>query len=184
MHLTLLLRLLKRHNLGHLVDTRTPEGKEGRVLVVGTVLATDMSWHFEWLERFGRAMKERQHTAADGPVPSSADDVAGGTAASTTLAAVSSGDGGWVLAEQEDEEFEIDSTTREEIDCEDRLFVCQALMKCADISNPVSTFGLLFSLRAEIDPALICSVVLTTFLNTGPRFSSKNGLLKPCLNVI
>lgn len=30
------------------------------VCFVGTVLATDMSWHFEWVENFGRAMKERR----------------------------------------------------------------------------------------------------------------------------
>jgi hypothetical protein len=31
----------------------------------------------------------------------------------------------------------LDATNKEETEREDRLFVCQALMKCADISNPV-----------------------------------------------
>ncbi|KAG8833616.1 3',5'-cyclic-nucleotide phosphodiesterase [Serendipita sp. 400] len=60
MHCTLLLRLLKKHGMGHLVSPLTPQGREGRWLVIGTILATDMSWHFEWLEKFGRAMKERR----------------------------------------------------------------------------------------------------------------------------
>jgi hypothetical protein len=31
----------------------------------------------------------------------------------------------------------LDGTDKEEMERQDRLFVCQALMKCADISNPV-----------------------------------------------
>jgi hypothetical protein len=31
----------------------------------------------------------------------------------------------------------LDATDKEETERQDRLFVCQALMKCADISNPV-----------------------------------------------
>lgn len=159
MHLTLLLRLLKRHNLGHLVDSQTAEGREGRLLVVGTVLATDMSWHFEWVERFGRAMKERQKLAASASA-CPADYAAPAHAPSPTLAPVSSGDGGWVLAEQEDEQVDVDSATREEIDREDRLFVCQALMKCADISNPVRELFLftLFYERRLANFDRICTV--------------------------
>lgn len=78
MHCALLLRLLKAHGMGHLVSHESKEGKEGRwlisgkspsfrsihynilIILIGTVLATDMSWHFEWVENFDRAMKARR----------------------------------------------------------------------------------------------------------------------------
>jgi hypothetical protein len=93
---------------------------------VGTVLATDMSWHFEWVERFGRAMKERRAQLSSGGVPEAPD-----------LVVNSSGDE-WVLEKENPEDHPVDERSQEEIDKEDRLFLCQALMKCGDISNPVS----------------------------------------------
>lgn len=68
-----------------------------RWLLVQTVLATDMSVHFEWLKNF----KEY--------------------AASGAGSGASAGFGGM----SEDEE---------------RLMICQALIKCGDISNPVRFF--------------------------------------------
>ncbi|KIM28045.1 hypothetical protein M408DRAFT_329699 [Serendipita vermifera MAFF 305830] len=128
MHCTLLLRLLRKHGMGHLISTQTERGREGRWLIVGTVLATDMSWHFEWVERFGRAMKDRQ----------AKDKRRGST---TNLVVNSSGSGTWVVVEEEQaldtaEDPLEPQLSQEEVDREDRLFLCQAMMKCADISNP------------------------------------------------
>jgi hypothetical protein len=104
----------------------------------GTILATDMSWHFEWVERFGRAMKDRRAMYKRNQGRS-----IGG---SPELVVNSSGSGAWVVVEQ-DQEAPLSETddphapeqpTQEEVDREDRLFMCQAMMKCADISNPVS----------------------------------------------
>lgn len=102
--------------MGHLVDPCTAAGRDARKIVIGTILATDMSWHFEWLERFGRAVKERVSGKAEAP-----------------LVANVRGDG-WTLSRQE---VEVESLDPAETDREDKLFLCQALMKCADISNPV-----------------------------------------------
>ncbi len=98
--------------------------------LAGTVLATDMSWHFEWVERFGRAMKDRR----------TKDQRRG----STSLVVNSSASGAWVVVEQEEDQLPTADNRpetpipQEEVDREDRLFLCQAMMKCADISNPVS----------------------------------------------
>lgn len=127
MHCTILLRLLQRHNMGHLIDSRTPAGREGRKLIVGTILATDMSWHFEWLERFSRSVKERQTGGSGGVVP---------------LQRKENGEKGWTLADPQEPADEVEALDPEEADREDRLFMCQALMKCADISNPVRALPL------------------------------------------
>lgn len=108
--------------MGHLIDSRTPDGKEKRRLIVGTVLATDMSWHFEWVERFGRAVKERKRGVAPNTMPT---PIPATSSSGTTTA--------WKLSE---EELEVEVLSPDEADREDRLFLCQALMKCADISNP------------------------------------------------
>ena len=101
----------------HLVDPCTPEGREGRRVIMGTVLATDMGWHFEWVERFERSVRERK----------------------TGVSAVVGGlfTNGWSLG---GETLEVEELAPEEAEREDRLFICQALMKCGDISNPVSPF--------------------------------------------
>jgi hypothetical protein len=90
-----------------------------RKLLVGTVLATDMSWHFEWIERF----KNMQAKARGEPTTSSVPKV----------------DGKEVEEEAEAEE-EVEPT-EEEAEEEQRLLICQALMKCADISNPARPHG-------------------------------------------
>lgn len=124
--------------MGHLIDSRTAEGREGRRLIVGTVLATDMSWHFEWVERFGRAMRERKKGTALGPPTLTSSEATGN---------------GWVLGNSE--ELEVEVLDPEEADKEDRLFLCQALMKCGDISNPVSilVFELVLLLTLDVGPA-------------------------------
>ncbi|PVG01404.1 HD-domain/PDEase-like protein [Serendipita vermifera] len=124
MHCMLLLKLMQKHDMGFLISPQTELGKEGRRVLVGTILATDMSWHFQWFEGFGRAMKERRAKAS-----------AGGTLEAPDLIVNSSGDE-WVLEKENPEEKPVDERSQEEIDMEDRLFLCQALMKCADISNP------------------------------------------------
>ncbi|CAE6434818.1 unnamed protein product [Rhizoctonia solani] len=123
LHCALLLRLMHKYGMGHLLMTRpakTPTGgKSGLVsyasspglnatyqqsslehglrqphgfrwLLVQTVLATDMSVHFDWIERF-KAYASSEST------------------------------GGGFRNVPEDEE---------------RLMICQALIKCGDISNP------------------------------------------------
>ncbi|KAH7345359.1 hypothetical protein B0J17DRAFT_712954 [Rhizoctonia solani] len=121
LHCALLLRLMHKYGMGHLLMTRpakTPTGKSGLVsyasspglnasyqqsspenglrqphgfrwLLVQTVLATDMSVHFDWIKRFGDYASSLS-TGGFRNVP-------------------------------EDEE---------------RLMICQALIKCGDISNP------------------------------------------------
>ncbi|KAG8831604.1 3',5'-cyclic-nucleotide phosphodiesterase [Serendipita sp. 399] len=176
MHCTLLLRLLKKHDMGHLISPLTSQGREGRRLIIGTILATDMSWHFEWLEKFGRAMKERrlrlrfllQMQPASKPLsttsPNGGEEIESESEAQTDepdLVLNPTGDGTWTvkpespeqrrrislparvtvgLADGEDDE-EAGSgeglfRSPEVADREDRLFVCQAIMKCGDISNP------------------------------------------------
>ena len=115
MHCTILLRLLARHGMRHLVDPCTPEGREGRRVIMGTVLATDMGWHFEWVERFERSVRERK------------------TGSSVVGAGLFTN--GWSLG---GETLEVEMLAPEEAEREDRLFLCQAFMKCGDISNPVS----------------------------------------------
>jgi 3'5'-cyclic nucleotide phosphodiesterase len=84
MHLALLLRVMRHHGLGHLLD-RPDSGPSLRKLLLSTVLATDMSVH--------NAFMSRLKAFVDG----------------------------------------------EDISLEQRkILICQAMIKCADISNPVS----------------------------------------------
>ncbi|KAF8342550.1 uncharacterized protein EI90DRAFT_2987706 [Cantharellus anzutake] len=85
MHCALLLQLMRNTGLGHLITSFLPptNGQETvniRDLLVGTILATDMGIHGDWMRRF------REHI--EGPTKCN------------------------------------------------KLLVCQALLKCADISNP------------------------------------------------
>ncbi|CAE7220044.1 unnamed protein product [Rhizoctonia solani] len=122
LHCALLLRLMHKYGMGHLLTSRPPSGKSGLVsyasspglnatyqqsslehdlrqphgfrwLLVQTVLATDMSVHFDWIKRF----KEY--------------------AASESLG------------------------FRNVPEDEERLMICQALIKCGDISNPTRPHG-------------------------------------------
>lgn len=180
MHCTLLLRLLKKYGMEHLITTQTPEGREGRRLVVGTVLATDMSWHFQWLEGFQRAMKERKtRTRYALQMQQAATSAARGNTTSTTAQTLDgggddassethtdeapelvlnpSGNGTWTVEPDTEENRRRASLvpppqgdvggenedggeglfrSPEIADREDRMFLCQAIMKCADISNP------------------------------------------------
>ena len=146
----------------------------------GTVLATDMSWHFQWLESFERAMKERKtrtryamqiqqatatsSTRATIPTTSAVTSEGGGddglsethTDDAPELVLNPSGDGTWTVEPDTEENRrrasivspdvghnEVDDAgeglfrSPEIADREDRMFLCQAIMKCADISNPV-----------------------------------------------
>ncbi|CAE6369823.1 unnamed protein product [Rhizoctonia solani] len=133
LHCALLLRLMHKYGMGHLLGTRpslptkTPSGgKAGLVsyasspglnatyqqqqkssnesglrqphgfrwLLVQTVLATDMSVHFDWIKRF------KEYASSDST--------------------------GGLRKVPEDEE---------------RLMICQALIKCGDISNPTRPHG-------------------------------------------
>lgn len=119
---------------------------------MGTVLATDMGWHFEWVERFERSIRERK---------SGVSSVVGGGLFTN----------GWSLG---GETLEVEELAPEEAEREDRLFICQALMKCGDISNPVSLF-------LDIELPIIhacCSPALTWFRSIGQRCCSRSGPLK------
>ncbi|CEL57346.1 hypothetical protein RSOLAG1IB_02085 [Rhizoctonia solani AG-1 IB] len=132
LHCALLLRLMHKYGMGHLLMTRpslpvktTSGGKAGLVsyasspslnatyqqqkssaesglrqphgfrwLLVQTVLATDMSVHFDWIKRF------KEYATSDSS--------------------------GGLRKVPEDEE---------------RLMICQALIKCGDISNPTRPHG-------------------------------------------
>lgn len=83
MHYTLLLSIMHHHGLGVLLDT-TKRGTSFRRLLYKTLLATDMSVHFDFMSSFKSLLDE---------VPP-------------------------------------DPSKRQ-------VLVCQALIKCADISNPV-----------------------------------------------
>ncbi|WVR04999.1 hypothetical protein IAU60_002011 [Kwoniella sp. DSM 27419] len=94
MHCMLIVQLLRKHGFGFLVEgALTPaakhlDQKSFRRVLYSSVLATDMSLHFAWIQRlkdFGEGMRERIGS--------------------------------------EDDEY-------------DRVMICQALIKCADISNP------------------------------------------------
>lgn len=84
MHCHLLLRVMRHHGLGALLDSQI-DGLHIRKLLWETVLATDMSVHADFMDRFQRIMT----TDAVGPI------------------------------------------------CLRQMVLCQAIMKCADISNPV-----------------------------------------------
>ncbi|CCL98761.1 uncharacterized protein FIBRA_00766 [Fibroporia radiculosa] len=87
MHYSLILQLMRHNGLGSLLD-RPNSGPLFRKLLLGTVLATDLSLHQEFMTNF-------------------ADLVAGG---------------------------EVGEHKR-------KVLLCQALIKCADISNPVSALS-------------------------------------------
>lgn len=187
--------------MGHLISPQTPRGRDRRWLIagefdlflsttfvdfgssfcaIGTILATDMGLHFEWVERFGRAMRDRrarykqkQGRSADG---------------SPDLVVNSRGPGAWVVVKQEEAPDQANDPnapeplSQEEADHEDRLFVCQALMKCADISNPVSfqrcmVAWCIFLLRLLTE---IVSADLTIYRTTGLPYFWRNGLRRHC----
>ncbi|KAI0656981.1 HD-domain/PDEase-like protein [Cubamyces menziesii] len=82
MHYSLILQIMRHNNLGFLLD-RPASGPLFRKLLLGTVLATDMGVHFDFMTEFRRLLD-----GADFP------------------------------------------------ELKQRILVCQALIKCADISNP------------------------------------------------
>ncbi|KAK8869991.1 hypothetical protein IAR55_000561 [Kwoniella newhampshirensis] len=93
MHCMLVVQLLRKHGFGFLIegnpiDTSVDHDQKAfRKILYSSVLATDMSLHFAWIQR----LKEFDERLRDGEV-----------------------------GEDED----------------DRIMICQALIKCADISNP------------------------------------------------
>ncbi|CDO77061.1 hypothetical protein BN946_scf184473.g5 [Trametes cinnabarina] len=82
MHYSLIMQIMRHHNLGFLLD-RPGSGPLFRKLLLGTVLATDMGVHFDFMNEFRHLLR-----GANFP------------------------------------------------DLKRRILVCQALIKCADISNP------------------------------------------------
>jgi len=90
--------------------------------------------------------KNRQNTISQSTGQSNGGS--GGPGSSPELVVNSNGSGTWVVVEQdqermntgddEDDDNAPERLSPEEVDREDRLFMCQAMMKCADISNPVS----------------------------------------------
>ncbi|EEB92122.1 hypothetical protein MPER_09418, partial [Moniliophthora perniciosa FA553] len=85
MHISLLLRVMRHHGLGPLLDDPVDDsGQRTRKLLSETVLATDMSVHKTFMENF-RSLLDRT------------------------------------------QDFEL---------CRRQLLICQAIIKCADISNP------------------------------------------------
>lgn len=83
MHYSLIMQIMRHNNLGVLLD-RSTSGPSFRKLLLGTVLATDMGVHFDFMAEFRNLLN-----GADFP------------------------------------------------ELKRRILVCQALIKCADISNPV-----------------------------------------------
>ena len=84
MHYSLMIQIMRHNDMGYLLD-RPHSGPPFRKLLLGTVLATDMSVHAEFMTNFTALL-----------------------------------------------EGKVDDDFRR------RVLVCQALIKCADISNPVS----------------------------------------------
>jgi hypothetical protein len=166
LHCALLLRLMHKYGMGHLLMTRpslpvktTSGGKAGLVsyasspslnatyqqqkssaesglrqphgfrwLLVQTVLATDMSVHFDWIKRF------KEYATSDSS--------------------------GGLRKVPEDEE---------------RLMICQALIKCGDISNPVSLHSLDFILFYSYGGGRLD---LMEYPNTGLASCSKSGRVR------
>ncbi|WRT66910.1 uncharacterized protein IL334_003875 [Kwoniella shivajii] len=93
MHCMLIVQLLRKHGFGFLIEGSKPQSshhldqKGFRRVLYSSVLATDMSLHFAWIQR----LKDFDETLREGEVG--------------------------------EDEY-------------DRVMICQALMKCADISNP------------------------------------------------
>lgn len=112
MHCALLLPIMRHHGLGHLLD-RPLSGPFFRELLLGTVLATDMSVHASFMQRFKA--------------------FAAGESA---------------LSEPEQ-----------------KVLICQALVKCADISNPVRLFQ-----RSSADIINECSFLV----QSRPHWVSKH----------
>lgn len=95
------------------------------------------------------------------------------------------GNNQWILEETELEKaieegrVDVNGWVRsEEAHKLDKLFVCQALMKCGDISNPVSTDRSPGVLRGAKHHPFRFSAVLIRYLATGQPCCWKNGLLK------
>ena len=119
---------------------------------MGTVLATDMGWHFEWVERLERSVRERKSGV-------------------TSVVGAGLFTNGWSLG---GETLEVEELAPEEAEREDRLFLCQAFMKCGDISNPVSPF---------VDSTLLiihtcCSPAPIWFRNIGRQCCWRSGPIK------
>ena len=101
MHYTLLLSIMHHHGLGVLLDS-TKRGTSFRRLLYKTLLATDMSVHFDFMSNFQSLLNGES----------------------------------------------LDPLKRQ-------VLVCQALIKCADISNPVgdSDFNPLFGAEVFSGPS-------------------------------
>ncbi len=141
MHCMLIVQLLRKHGFGFLLSPstltsnnparRSLDTKGFRKVLYSSVLATDMSLHFAWvqnLKEFG--------------------------------AKISRGELKRRLSSEDAEA--------------DRITICQALIKCADISNPVSQ-----TIFTNKDPAHgYCRLGLSMYRSTGRQFCSKNGLCK------
>ena len=110
---------------------------------------------------------------------------------SPDLVVNSSGSGAWVVVEQDheaapggtDDPDAPGQLTQEEVDREDRLFMCQAMMKCADISNPVGCCGEMTNSLTVTDWRL-CSADLIIFHAIGRRCFWKSGLPRRFWSVI
>jgi hypothetical protein len=89
MHCQLLLRVMRCHGLGSLLDSPV-NGMHIRKLLLETVLATDMSVHDQFMRNF-KDITDGQHGSL----------------------------------------------------CLRQVIVCQAIMKCADISNPVCSCSMI-----------------------------------------
>ena len=115
MHCQLLLRVMRYHGMGTLLDHPTRGARFRRVLCE-TVLATDMSVHTKFMNEFG---------------------------------ALTDGENGPIYHRQ--------------------ILICQALMKCADISNPVGISGASggFSSSHFSDPCLFFRVGPILFRSIG-----------------
>ncbi|KAK6902664.1 hypothetical protein I203_107922 [Kwoniella mangroviensis CBS 8507] len=93
MHCMLIVQLLRKHGFGFLIEgaphspSQTIDQKGFRRVLYSTVLATDMSLHFAWIQR----LKDFDEGLREGEIG--------------------------------EDEY-------------DRVMICQALIKCADISNP------------------------------------------------
>jgi len=136
----LIVQLLRKHGFGFLLGNSQAatesiparasfDSKGFRHVLYQSVLATDMSLHFVWmqtLQNFAENISREEGVYAScSTLPGMADD---------------------------------------EHASEDRILIAQALIKCADISNPVSS--IVYRVRRE----LTRRPVLSTYRSTGRRF--------------
>ncbi|PCH39434.1 HD-domain/PDEase-like protein [Wolfiporia cocos MD-104 SS10] len=125
MHYSLILQIMRHNGLGELLD-RPQHGPAFRKLLLGTVLATDLSLHAEFMANFTELAGPQGHTVGEH---------------------------------------------------KRKVLVCQALIKCADISNPCRPYSVSKHWVAALESEWSCQLMLERHLHLPATVKPSNDSL-------